>query len=180
MEGKKAPADPLVPPAHQLWTDSHFSKPTASGAGVEESHVLNHPLYTPILKPYTGIGPLLKPLHWPEYDQSKQSNVKTGLPSPGAFNDFVFENPKDSPIGDYPRVQAQWTNIKDPFKYWDQQGRRNYGEIVYDHDNFTDQWGPGNSRYRVTGMNCEAIRTRISRRSDCCVRCIRVQPRWKR
>jgi hypothetical protein len=33
--------------------------------------------------------------------------------------------------------------LKDPFTYWDKQGRRNYGEILHDMDNFTDSMGIG-------------------------------------
>lgn len=50
----------------------------------------------------------------------------------------------------------QYANLKDPYKYWDQQGnfffnyssgRRNYGEILYDHDNITDIWGIGSGAH---------------------------------
>lgn len=69
-----------------------------------------------------------------------QSQSKTTLTS---INDIPFEDEAAAPIGDYPRIKAQWTNLKNPTGYWDQQGRRNYGEIVHDMDNFTDIWGIG-------------------------------------
>lgn len=48
-----------------------------------------------------------------------------------------------APIGDYPRLPVQYTALKDPFGYWDKQGRRNYGEILQDHDLFLDEWSVG-------------------------------------
>ncbi|TPX44723.1 hypothetical protein SeMB42_g04237 [Synchytrium endobioticum] len=62
--------------------------------------------------------------------------VQSSLPSsgPNTINRYC----------DYPRdVPMQWTQLRDPYKYWDQQGRRNYGEIMYDHDNYTDFLGIG-------------------------------------
>lgn len=37
----------------------------------------------------------------------------------------------------------QYATLRDPYSYWDMQGRRNYGEVVYDHDEMTDVWGIG-------------------------------------
>ena len=73
-----------------------------------------------------------KPLHYPKFDQSKRSIQVTGLDSFRTINNIPFDI--DSPIGNYPRLQQQWTSLKDPLHYWDQQGRRNYGE-VYDQLN---------------------------------------------
>jgi len=56
---------------------------------------------------------------------------------------MTFDDPIHAPIGDYPRVPIQWGELKDPYKYWDKQGRREYGDILYDHENYTDIWGPG-------------------------------------
>jgi hypothetical protein len=40
-------------------------------------------------------------------------------------------------------MKATYTSLKDPYTYWDVQGRRNYGEIIHDQDMFTDIWGIG-------------------------------------
>lgn len=61
-----------------------------------------------------------------------------------SFRAIEFDDQTIAPTGDYPRdIPLQWTQLKDPFKYWDQQGRRNFGEIIHDHDHFTDWLGPG-------------------------------------
>lgn len=95
------------------------------------------------MKPQTGIGPLLPPLKWPEYDQKTPSMEESGLPSPPNWHDKGFDDAETAPIGDYPRIRSQFAQLRDPFKYWDQQGRRDYGEILYDHDQYTDMWSIG-------------------------------------
>lgn len=37
--------------------------------------------------------------------------------------------------------------------YWDQQGRRNYGEILQDHDQFLDIWSIGPEQDLSTTLN---------------------------
>lgn len=40
-------------------------------------------------------------------------------------------------------MKATYSMLRDPYTYWDVQGRRNYGEIIHDQDMFTDVWGIG-------------------------------------
>ncbi|KAJ3093188.1 hypothetical protein HK102_003596 [Quaeritorhiza haematococci] len=136
----KAPPEPLKEVAAELWTREQLNlPPPAPKPEVEPNAVLDHPLYTPPAKPQLGVGPIVAPLRWPEYDQSMKSAQETGFPSPPHWWHAEFENVKEAPIGDYPRnVPMQWTQLKDPFKYWDKQGRRNFGEILHDQDNFHD------------------------------------------
>ncbi len=63
-----------------------------------------------------------------------------------------FDDPSTSPIGNYPRLPATYTNLKNPYSYWDVQGRRNYGEIIHDQDLFTDAWGIGAEQSPAFGM----------------------------
>ncbi|KAI9095202.1 hypothetical protein DFS34DRAFT_189261 [Phlyctochytrium arcticum] len=142
---EKAKPDTLRPVAHEIWSREQ-SKDQATPAAAESTDVytpFEHPIYTPPSRPYTGIGPLAPPLKFPEYDQKTPSAQASGLPSPPNWWESPFDNDALSPIGEYPRITPQWSQLKDPYKYWDQQGRRNYGEILYDHDNFMDQWGIG-------------------------------------
>ncbi|KND03546.1 uncharacterized protein SPPG_01023 [Spizellomyces punctatus DAOM BR117] len=139
-EAKAAP-EPLRGVAAELWTDQQV--PQTLKPDSDPNALLQHPLYTPPMKPQTGIGPLIAPLKWPEYDQKMPSSEESGLPSPPNWHDRGFDDPVSAPIGDYPRIRPQFAQLRDPFKYWDQQGRREYGEVLYDHDNFTDMWSIG-------------------------------------
>ncbi|TPX40572.1 hypothetical protein SeLEV6574_g06546 [Synchytrium endobioticum] len=128
--------DPLHKTASQQWpTEADILEATRSQPATlpvtlpshpsssPDAAFFQHPLYIPLAQPKTGLGPIIPPLKWPEYDQSVLSAQQSG---------------------DYPRdVPMQWTQLRDPYKYWDQQGRRNYGEIMYDHDNYTDFLGIG-------------------------------------
>src|SRR5690348_17024623 len=77
-----------------------------------------------------------------------------------SFEQRNFNGNTEPPIGDYPQIPLQWTGLKDPIKYWDQQGRRNYGEIVHEHYQFTNIWGVGTendmslfwSSFRAVGL----------------------------
>ena len=135
--GLRAPPDPYEPAAAELWSGITGVNPPPSLEETKNDY-LQHPLYTPPAKPYTGIGPLKFPLKFPEFDQKILSAQASGLPSPGAWSYVPFDDPKSAPIGDYPAVVPQFTQLKNPSTYWDQQGRRNYGDVLYDHDNFTD------------------------------------------
>ncbi|KAI9205473.1 uncharacterized protein BJ171DRAFT_500578 [Polychytrium aggregatum] len=132
------------PAASEIWSNNHVP-PSAPKVPVDEPDaVLTHPVYTPLPKPNTSIGPMAAPLKWPEYDQRLPSADKSGLPSPAHWHYREFDDQLVAPTGDYPRdVPFQWTQLKDPFKYWDQQGRRNYGEILHDQDAMTDWLGIG-------------------------------------
>jgi hypothetical protein len=143
----KAKPDPLIPAAVQLW-EQRYQKPKELEPELDP--LFDHEMYTPPATPSTGLlNPLPKPLHFPAYDQSKRSIQKTGLDSIATYFSLIridnktFDDRFDAPIGDYPRLEQQWTALKDPLGYWDKQGRRNYGEIVQDMDNFTDIWGIG-------------------------------------
>jgi hypothetical protein len=132
----KAKPDPLIPPAIELWELKH-QKPVP--AEPQTDPLFDHELYTPHATPSTRIT-LHKPLHFPRYDQSKRS-VQDSFTSIATIDNRPFDI--DPPIGEYPKLVQQWTSLKDPFGYWDRQGRRNYGEILHDMDNFTDIWSIG-------------------------------------
>ncbi|EGF81675.1 hypothetical protein BATDEDRAFT_34915 [Batrachochytrium dendrobatidis JAM81] len=140
---KRPEQDILRPIPHQEWTNRYIPTPTAAKLEIDEKDLFQHPQYTPPPKVSTSIGPLVGPLHMPEFDQSKQMWTETGVRSWDSLADFRFENAKDSLIGDYPRIEPQFAWIRDPYSYWDQQGRRNFGEVLYDNDQFTDAWGIG-------------------------------------
>jgi NADH-ubiquinone oxidoreductase ASHI subunit (CI-ASHI or NDUFB8) len=78
----------------------------------------------------------------------RKSLEESGLP--GSFVNKPFE--KDSMIGDYPRLLNQWSILKNPRTYWDKQGRRKYGEILHDFDNFTDVVGIGAEQSPAHGL----------------------------
>ena len=148
--------DPLKEPASALWpTEADIAESTKTHSAIPKTlpphpssapdfAFFQHPLYIPLAQPKTGLGPIIPPLKWPEYDQSVLSAQQSNLPSPPRWWYREFGDRENDPIGDYPRdVPMQWTQLRDPYKYWDQQGRRNYGEIMYDHDNYTDFLGIG-------------------------------------
>ncbi|KAJ3024941.1 UNVERIFIED_CONTAM: hypothetical protein HDU68_007639 [Siphonaria sp. JEL0065] len=138
------------PSASEIWTNKQLKpKELTHKDTFDADEVLAHPLRTPAAKPYTGIGEkLIGPLKWPEFDQSGLLASRNPLiksppgPDPSLAN---FEDDLDAPIGAYPRITHQFTELKDPFKYWDQQGRRNYGEVLADQELQMNQWshGPG-------------------------------------
>ena len=133
-----------MPSAVQKWFEIQDGKPTVNKPEVDEDRdVFHHPLYTPPAKVDTAIRSLPKPLKYPDYDQIKPLWTKTGVAGLDSINDHRFEKPEDSLIGGYPKIEPQFALLRNPYAYWDQQGRRNYGEIVYDHDNLTDIWGIG-------------------------------------
>lgn len=66
--------------------------------------------------------------------------------------DLPFDDPSSSPIGNYPRMKATYGLLKDPYTYWDVQGRRNYGELIHDQDLFTDVWGIGPEQSPAFGL----------------------------
>ncbi|KAJ3177977.1 NADH dehydrogenase 1 beta subcomplex subunit 8 ndufb8 [Gaertneriomyces sp. JEL0708] len=139
--------EPVKRTAAQIFNDPEHAMERVTKVEKNPSDaLLSHPLYTPPAPTETGIGILQPPLKFPEYDQSVPSTQSSGLPSPPTWHDKGFDS-AEAPIGDYPRLPLQWAQLKDPFKYWDQQGRRNYGDIVYDHDNFADQWSIGNEQH---------------------------------
>ncbi|TPX32682.1 hypothetical protein SmJEL517_g04185 [Synchytrium microbalum] len=145
--------DPLKQPASDLWpTEKDLAATPAASQSTLPPHptsspdfpFFQHPLYIPLAQPKTGLGTIIPPLKWPVYDQSVLSAQQSNLPSPPRWWYSEFGNREMDPIGDYPRdVPMQWTQLRDPYKYWDQQGRREYGEIMYDHDNYTDFLGIG-------------------------------------
>ncbi|KAJ3173135.1 hypothetical protein HDU88_004594 [Geranomyces variabilis] len=139
----RAPADTKPPVAAEVWTAEKSTPSTPSLPPYDAGAVLSHPLYTPAAKPNTGIGALHAPLKWPEYDQRVPSSESSGLPSPPNWHDAGFDVAATAPIGDYPHVRPQFAILRDPYKYWDQQGRREYGEVLYDHDQYTEVWSIG-------------------------------------
>ncbi|KAI9344030.1 hypothetical protein BDR26DRAFT_917450 [Obelidium mucronatum] len=149
---RAAPELPLESAA-ELWTNRQLPpKPLTHVDTFDAAEVLAHPLRTPPAKPYVGLGEkLLGPMKWPEFDQSgllAAQNPKIKSP-PGPDPSLAyFEDPLDAPIGAYPRITHQFTELKDPFKYWDKQGRRNYGDIVADQELQMNQWshGPGHAQ----------------------------------
>ena len=139
--------EPLPKAAPELWTalnHPHY-QPSSTQEEEYDKELFSHPMYSPEASPDVSLGPLQRPLHFPEWDQRVPSMQASGLASPPTWTDIPYDSPatRDSPIGPYPRLERQWTALRDPFKYWDQQGRRSYGEVLYDHDNFSDQWSPG-------------------------------------
>ncbi|KAI8927551.1 hypothetical protein BC831DRAFT_451853 [Entophlyctis helioformis] len=142
---KRPDPDQLKLSGPQLWTELHVKSPPVGPQVDEENDLLQHPLYTPPLNPDTSIGPLIKPLHYPEFDQRKNYWTDTGVRGYDSINDYRFEDPKQALIGQYPDVTPQFATLRDPYAYWDQQGRRNFGEILYDHDNLTHIWGIGHT-----------------------------------
>jgi hypothetical protein len=134
---KRASPEPLPLSSSELWHQSLIPPKPLEPEHFTEKTFLQHPLYTPPAKADISV-PLVAPLKFPEWDQRIPSHQASGLPSPPTWNDIPFDNALEAPIGAYPRIKAQWAQLKDPFSYWDQQGKRNYGEVLYDHDNFTD------------------------------------------
>jgi hypothetical protein len=121
--------DHTTPVAVDLWLKKNSAK---------QPDVFKHPQYIPLNEEATGL--VNKPgLVWPEFDQSRGVDPK----KPNSYLFRPYDDNETSPIGDYPRITPQFASLRDPFKYWDQQSRRNFGEILYDHDNFTDSWGIG-------------------------------------
>ncbi|RKP28105.1 hypothetical protein SYNPS1DRAFT_9458, partial [Syncephalis pseudoplumigaleata] len=48
----------------------------------------------------------------------------------------------DPQIGDYPAVPWVHYEEKDPYKYWDRQGRRNFSEPVHEQDEILNAFAP--------------------------------------
>ncbi|KAJ3219152.1 hypothetical protein HDU67_002485 [Dinochytrium kinnereticum] len=134
------------PSASEIWT-ARNSPDHASSTGAPEKDadaLLQGSLYTPRSKLDISLGPLAFPLKWPEYDQGLKPNG--GLPhigTPPGYDPATFDAPDNPPPGGYPNIPHQWTQLKDPYKYWDQQGRRTYGDVLHRYDNLTDEWGIG-------------------------------------
>ncbi|KAI8902951.1 hypothetical protein BC833DRAFT_571338 [Globomyces pollinis-pini] len=169
VHGPRANPEPILPVGVQIW-ESRFNKPREFVPEVGEDDILTHPLFTPEAKPDLGfLAPkdsLPKPLHFPEYDQARRSTEQSGYVSPASWVDKGFNAGVEPPIGNYPQIPLQWTQLKDPQAYWDKQGRRNYGEIVNEHYHFTNIWsiGPGESMsmFWVTVRNAAAFIGAIS------------------
>lgn len=136
----RAAADPIPPVAVEIW-----EKRVAQSTGAKAAPAVAGPPrssggveYTPAQEQTTGFysSKLPAPLVWPEFDQSRK---------PGKDASSFLDRPFDSinMIGEYPHIRSQYSILKDPHIYWDQQGRREYGEVLFDHDNFTDIWGIG-------------------------------------
>ncbi|KAJ1562329.1 Lysophospholipase D gdpd1 [Cladochytrium tenue] len=132
---ERAPYDELEPTAPEIWTRRQVGNPAPKFPKDDPDALLQDPLYTPPPKEDVGIGPMLYPLHMPEYDQTRPDAANR----PELSKFYTYKHLEffhvDDPIGDYPRLPTQWAVLKDPYKYWDQQGRRNYGEIMHDHAN---------------------------------------------
>eukprot|EP00041_Stephanoeca_diplocostata_P003420 m.34461 g.34461 ORF g.34461 m.34461 type:complete len:143 (-) comp14305_c0_seq1:241-669(-) len=43
-------------------------------------------------------------------------------------------------IGEYPDLPLESSQRRDPFKYWDSQDRRNFGEPLQEHDEALSMW----------------------------------------
>ncbi|KAJ3286790.1 NADH dehydrogenase 1 beta subcomplex subunit 8 ndufb8 [Borealophlyctis nickersoniae] len=134
---KPQPDQPVLTPV-EIWTRQNSPEPYPD-LKPPKSFLYEHPLYAPLIPEGqdTSIGPLIYPLHYPEYDQSF-SRIPLALWEPHKFPDHGFE-----PIGDYPNLPVQFAELRDPWKYWDQQGRRNYGEILHPKAHLIDEWSLG-------------------------------------
>ena len=142
LSAKRAAPDPIPVSSPELWTlNGKVSEPIVDTP--TKDTLLDHPLYTPPARPDVSIGPLRSPLVFPQWDQRLPSSASSKLPSPPAWSDVPFDDAATAPIGDYPRITPQWSQLRDPFAYWDSQARRNYGEVLYDHDNFTEIFSIG-------------------------------------
>ncbi|KAJ3275155.1 hypothetical protein HDV01_001294 [Terramyces sp. JEL0728] len=151
MSAKRADPDPIFPVGFQIWEQQQTGKPKEYKPQVNEKEdFLVHPLYTPPAETNTGfespLDKLPKPLHFPEYDQSTPPVQKIGKDFPNGWSNVSFGNAAEDPIGTYPRLEKQYAILKDAHSYWDQQDRRNYGEIVQDNDTITNIWGIGVER----------------------------------
>lgn len=135
----RAPEDPHVPTAPELWTQKHIGVPKPRTPPYDPSAIFSHPLYTPPSSVDISVGPLIPPLALPEFDQSRPTLAQ----NPRLSKFYAYKHEQfggvDDPLGGYPRLPMQWAHLKDPYKYWDQQGRRNYGDLLYEHENLTDQ-----------------------------------------
>ncbi|KAJ3122359.1 hypothetical protein HK098_002912, partial [Nowakowskiella sp. JEL0407] len=137
-ELKEAP-EPVLESAQELWSKSKGYQPPPQNPDAEEDRVFRHPLYTPPAKYETGVGPLFDPLKYPEYDVKRPSDKQIGIYRPPFWHEFDWEDPKESPIGAYPRdIPYIWTQLRDPHNHWDKQGRREFGELLHDHSNYAD------------------------------------------
>lgn len=129
-----------------------------------DPQVFAHPLYTPQAEAVTGFlkgadrkpYKLPAPLTWPEHDQTRPSiqelsRITNTDASTLAYphGGFRYSYPEEAigsvklTKGGYPKIPEQYAVLRDPHTYWDVQGRRNYGELLSDHDNFTEVWGIG-------------------------------------
>jgi hypothetical protein len=129
--------------AADIWTAQNATKAPGSAhskpVGEDVSPILAHPMYTAPDIPSTGVGELIYPLNMPGYDQATPSREASGLPNHWTDVDFDAGHPQ--PIGEYPVLARQWTSLRDPHTYWDKQGAREYGQVLQDHDTFTDAMG---------------------------------------
>ncbi|KAI8814386.1 hypothetical protein BJ742DRAFT_864919 [Cladochytrium replicatum] len=139
----RLPPDPIPFVGAQLYDVKRGASPKDQAPEpVESDTLLQHPMYTPPAKPQTELGRVDPPMHMPVYDQTPGPSQATGSPTSWWY--VEFDDRATAPIGDYPRdVPMQWTQLKDPHTYWDKQGRRNYGEVLYDHANFVDFMSSG-------------------------------------
>ncbi|KAJ3115148.1 hypothetical protein HDU96_001114 [Phlyctochytrium bullatum] len=134
------------PSASELWTARH--DPNHVNQGLPDPNdpdaIFKEDTYTPRAKLDVSLGKLVEPLKWPEYDQGlRKSAALPHINSPPGYDPKTFDDPEDPPYGGYPNLPHQWTQLKDPLKYWDPQGRREYGDVLHRFDNLTDEWGVG-------------------------------------
>ncbi|KAJ3103360.1 hypothetical protein HDU97_010198 [Phlyctochytrium planicorne] len=141
-------ADNLEKPSgSELWTAKNVPGYVNKGLPPAEDpdRLLDGPLYTPRAKLDVTLGPLISPLKWPEYNQ-RNGRPNAGLPHINmlaGYDPTTYDRIDNPPPGGYPDIPHQWTQLKDPLKYWDQQGRREYGEVLHRYDNLSDEWGVG-------------------------------------
>lgn len=112
-QGEREAPEPLPEAAHDIWTREQQGLEYKPPKG-KETDWFHHPLYSPPADPETGIGPMIAPLKWPEFDQKVLSAQESGFAN--NWTKYEFDSPT-APIGNYPRdIPLQWTQLKDPFK----------------------------------------------------------------
>ncbi|KAJ3119865.1 hypothetical protein HK100_000124 [Physocladia obscura] len=147
-ESERAEADAVAPSAAELWTQRQGAPAANAHQDDEADALFAHPLYTPPAAPDVSLGPLApgRGLQWPEFDQGGLlASTNPRVPSPPRQDPGFasFDDPLEAQIGAYPRVPQQFSELKDPFAYWDQQARRNYGDVLDDQFLQLNQWSHG-------------------------------------
>ncbi|KAJ1551695.1 hypothetical protein HK096_004231 [Nowakowskiella sp. JEL0078] len=129
-------ADVVHPSAQELWTQNQGIKPPKQYPNSEPDRIFKHPLYDPPTKADTSV-PLVSPLVWPVNDMPQSDTP--GWKAAPLWHEIEWEDPSETPIGDYPRnVPFLWTSLREPKNHWDKQGRREYGEVLNDYANYGD------------------------------------------
>ncbi|KAI8868253.1 hypothetical protein GQ42DRAFT_102542, partial [Ramicandelaber brevisporus] len=67
-------------------------------------------------------------------------------PTSWAHTGYVDPDPQN---GDYPNVPMISINHKSPYGWDDVQDRRNFGDVVPEHDHVLNKWGPGTEDLRI-------------------------------